>query len=243
MTWRRVGAVLPFAAMVMVAAVGAQGTERGGSAPAPTRFTVRIENVSNASTLKLSTGGAVAIPMSAVAWAVHSAANPMITPGKVDPGLGLKGLAEAGMAGAFAASLSGVAGVRSHGASGQPMLLPGSHFELTIEARPGDRLSLAMMIGQSNDGVIANGAEGIALFVASGRPVAGDVTAQLFNWDAGTEVNEGPGRGRNQGVRQGAPNAGDPERRPVRLMSEAEFGSLWPAVNKMVRVTLAPAPR
>ncbi len=123
------------------------------------------------------------------------------------------------------------------------MLQPGHYFEFTIEARPGDRLSLAMMIAQSNDGLVATGPEGIALFDASGRPVAGDVTGQLALWDAGTEVNEEPGLGRNQGLRQGAPHAGDPERRPVRLMSEAEFGALWPAVGEIVRVTVRPAAR
>jgi hypothetical protein len=254
--------VLSCAAIGIAPATGAQTAARGGPAVAVTQFTVRFENVSKPSTLKLSTGRAVAIPLSAVVWTVHTAGSPIFTPGKLDAGLGLKGLAEAGMARELAANLWSVAGVRAAGAfdkslipritiggmnprkpmagtaDGSSMLLSGRYYEFTVDARPGDRLSLASMIGQSNDGLIATGPEGIALFDANNRPVTGNITAQLFLWDAGTEVNEEPGLGRNQGVRQGASHAGDPERRPVRAMSDAEFGALWPAVSKMVRVTV-----
>jgi hypothetical protein len=123
------------------------------------------------------------------------------------------------------------------------MLMSGSRVDFVIEGRPGDRLSLAFMLGHSNDGIIGTGADGIALFDASGRPVSGDVTSALGLWDAGTEVNEEPGIGRNQGMRQGAPSAGDPERRPVRGMAEAEFGGRWPAPSRMLRVTITVAGR
>jgi hypothetical protein len=257
-------AALSCAAVGIVAAAGAQSVARGGAVVTITQFTVRVENVSKPSTLKLSNGRAVSIPLSAGVWAVHTAGNPIFTPGKLDAGLGLKGLAEAGLARDFAANLGSVAGVRAAGAfdkslipritiggmnprkamavagtaDGSGMLQSGRYYEFTIDARPGDRLSLASMIGQSNDGLIATGPEGIALFDANHDPLTGNVTGQLALWDAGTEVNEEPGLGRNQGVRQGAPHAGDPERRPVRAMSDAEFGALWPPVSKMVRVTV-----
>ena len=257
-------AALSCAAVGVAPATGAQSAARGGPAPAVTQFTVRFENVSKPSTLKLSNGRAVAIPLSAGVWAVHTAGNPICTPGKLDAGLGLKGLAEAGLAREFAANLGSVAGVRTAGAfdkslipritiggmnprkpmaaagtaDGSGMLQSGRYYEFTVDARPGDRLSLASMIGQSNDGLIATGPEGIALFDANNRPVTGNITAQLSLWDVGTEVNEEPGLGRNQGVRQGVPHAGDPERRPIRAMSDAEFGARWPPVSKMVRVTV-----
>ena len=257
-----VAAALSCATVGIAPATAAQSTARGGAIVTVTRFTVRFENVSKPSTLKLSTGRAVAIPLSAVVWAVHAAGNPILTPGKLDTGLGLKGLAEAGMARELAANLGSVAGVRAAGAfdksmipritiggmnprkpmagtaDGSSMLESGRYYEFTVDARPGDRLSLASMIGQSNDGLIATGPEGIALFDANNRPVTGNITAQLSLWDAGTEVNEAPGLGRNQGVRQAAAHAGDPERRPIRAMADAEFGALWPAVGKMVRVTV-----
>jgi hypothetical protein len=113
-------------------------------------------------------------------------------------------------------------------------------MDVVIEGRPGDRLSLAFMLGHSNDGIIGTGANGIALFGADGRAVTGDVSVALGLWDAGTEVNEDPGVGKNQGMRQGAPSAGDPERRPVRAMADAEFGNKWPAATRILRVTITP---
>jgi hypothetical protein len=121
------------------------------------------------------------------------------------------------------------------------MLQPGQRFEFTLTAQPGDRLSLAMMIAQSNDALIATGPDGIALFDGSGRPLSGNITSLLLMWDAGTEINEEPGLGRNQGLRQGAPHAGDPERKPVRPLVEAEFGSAWPSVDRIVKVTITPS--
>jgi hypothetical protein len=230
-------------------------------AQAEVTFTVKVENVSRR-TLQLPNGNVTEIPLSSGVWAVHNGRNPIFTPGEVEPGVGLKGLAEAGMALAFAPNLRRVAGVRAADAFSEPlgqprqrmstnraeggganvsrMLMAGQRFEFTITARPGDRLSIALMNSQSNDGVIANGAEGIALFDEAGMPVSGDLTAKLSMWDAGTEVNEEPGVGRNQGLRQGAPHAGDPERRAVRPMKDAEFGHLWPPVDQIVKVHIAP---
>lgn len=224
-------------------------------------FRVRIENVSNGGTLKLSAGGSVAIPISPGVWAIHTGANPFFTPGKADVGLGLKGLAEAGIAEVFAANLHRLQGVRSVGvfnaplgrrrgmprgqmdrASSSKMLQRGQHYEFTITAREGDRLSMVMMVAQSNDGLIATGRDAIELFDGAARPISGDVTSRLSLWDAGTELNEEPGAGRNQGLRQGAPHAGDPERKPVRPLSETEFGMLWPSTDKIVRVTITPKP-
>jgi hypothetical protein len=264
-----VNGVLLVAAMASLA--GAQASNRQAASPA-TRFSVRVQNISTRTTLKLAKGGALDMPLSAGVWAVHTGGNPLLTPGKLEAGLGLKGLAEAGMAREFDANLARVPGVRSHGvldkpmmpraamggpANGMgaksmspamvpadgPMLMSGAQVDFVIEARPGEQLSLAFMLGQSNDGIIGTGATGIALFDAKGRPVSGDVTSAIGLWDAGTEVNEEPGVGRNQGMRQGAPTAGDPERRPVRPMSEAEFGRNWPAANRMLRVTITPVKR
>ena len=245
-----VGIVLVLAAATPT--LGAQAVQAGSGASSLTRFTVRVENTSKPFTPKGSSGEALAMLFSPGVWAVHTGANPLFTPGQIEPGLGLEGFAEAGMARPFATSLGGAKGVivgvfnrpvsKTTGANGRsPLLEPGFHYEFVIEARTGDRLSFAMMIGESNDGLVATGAEGIALFDASGRPVSGNLTSQVYLWDAGTEVNEEPGLGPNQGMRQGAPHAGDPERRPVRLMSEAEFGDRWPLASELVRITLTPA--
>ena len=265
--------VLLATALAGASMAGAQTTSRGGVETSTTRFAVRVENVSTTSTLVLAKGGAVSMPLSPGVWAVHTGGNPILAPGRMDAGIGLKGLAEAGMAGELSANLARVPGVQSHGvldkpmmrvaamngmtnsmgakpspeqmvpAANGPMLMSGSRVDFTIEGRPGSHLSLAFMLGHSNDGIIGTGASGIALFDASGRPVTGDVTSSLGLWDAGTEVNEEPGVGRNQGMRQGAPSAGDPERRPVRAMADAEYGGRWPAANRMVRVTITTVKR
>ena len=225
-----------------------------------TTFDVRIENVARRA-LKLSSGGAADIPFSPGVWVVHTGTNPIFTPGEEAPRVGLEGLAEAGMAGAFASNLRSLNGVRSSGAFSTPlgrargkmgpsaldgggrnvsrMLQVGQRFEFTIVAQPGDRLTLALMIAQSNDGLVAPGKDGIALFDA-GRPVSGDLTMQFSAWDVGTEVNEDPGLGPNQGLRQGAAHAGDPERAPVRPLGEVPFGDRWPRVTGLLRVTISP---
>jgi hypothetical protein len=237
------------------------GAVAGDAAVDATTFLVRVENVARR-VLALPSGADADIPLSAGVWAVHTGPNPIFTPGEVQGGIGLKGLAEAGMAGAFAPNLLAQPGVRSAGAFEAPMGRPrgmpsmdrsegggantsrmlqaGQHFEFTVTARPGDRLSLALMLSQSNDGLVANDGGGIALFDGAGRPLEGDITARLALWDAGTEANEEPGVGRNQGLRQGAPHAGDPERLPVRRMAEVEYGDRWPPVDRIVKVTITP---
>jgi hypothetical protein len=278
-------AVLLVTALAGASLAGGQTAGRGGADAPTTRFTVRVENISTGATLALPKGGSLSMPLSPGVWAVHTGGNPILAPGKMDAGIGLKGLAEAGMAAELSANLARVVGVQSHGvldkpmmraaamnattrgmtsgmtggmansremksppeamtpAPDGPMLMSGSRVDVTIEGRPGSYLSVAFMLGHSNDGIIGTGASGIALFDASGRPVSGDVTSALGLWDAGTEVNEEPGIGRNQGMRQGAPSAGDPERRPVRAMADAEYGRRWPAANRMVRVTITPVKR
>jgi hypothetical protein len=242
--------MVPMLALAGFFSVGVQACRTESSNAALARFTVTVENISK----PFTPGGGKTVEMlfSPGVWAIHTGGSPLFTPGQPEPGLGLEGLAEAGLASALAASLGGAKGATSvgvfespvsnaTGANGEsPLLEPGFHYEFAIEARAGDRLSFAMMIGESNDGLVATGAEGIALFDASGRPTDGNVTSQVYLWDAGTEVNEEPGLGPNQGMRQGVPHAGDPERRPVRLMSAAEFGDRWPPVDELVRITLRP---
>jgi hypothetical protein len=84
--------------------------------------------------------------------------------------------------------------------------------------------------------------EGIALFDASGKPIAGDITSQILLWDAGTEVNEEPGLGPNQAPLQPAPNTGPAEHGVVRPISEVKDGFDYPSVAEVLRVTITPGP-
>jgi hypothetical protein len=234
-------------------AAGAQTYSEAASGPgvhvehpgSGARFTIRIENVSTTSTLKLSNGSTAPAPNAPGIWAVYTDRNPIFTPGKPDRAQGIESLAEDGSPVKLAAAIGKVRGVVSSGTFTVPvgdqeagLALPGKAFEFTVNAHRGERLSIAMMFGQSNDLFYAFGPAGIELF-PKGKPLSGDVTRQLTLWDAGTEVNEEPGLGPNQAPRQPAPNTGPAEHRPVRPVRDA---FTYPAVTQVVRVTVTPAP-
>jgi hypothetical protein len=93
------------------------------------------------------------------------------------------------------------------------------------------------MFGQSNDLFYSNGCP-IALFDASGEPKSGEMTSQLSLWDAGTEVNEEPGLGPNQGPRQKTPDAGIAERQGVARVRDQYR---YPRTGEVLRMTIIPA--
>ena len=64
------------------------------------------------------------------------------------------------------------------------------------------------------------------------------MTAQLSLWDAGTEVNEEPGLGPNQGPRQKTPDAGVAEHKG---MAHVRDKYSYPRTADVLRVTIAPA--
>lgn len=209
-----------------------------------TEFTVRIENVSNGSTLRLSNGMAAPAPNSPGIWAVYRGSNPLFTAGSYDSGEGLERQAEEGNPGALSEAIRGRANVLASGTFAVPLgdgeagpLLPGKVYEFTFSAEPGSRLALATMFAQSNDLFYAPANGGIALFDGRGVPVSGDITRQLQLWDAGTEVNEEPGLGPNQAPRQGMPDTGSAERKRIAVVRD---GFTYPAVTDVVRVTITP---
>src|SRR5262245_21834838 len=87
---------------------------------------------------------------------------------------------------------------------------PSGAYEFSFSAKPGMKLSLVTMFGQSNDWFYAPESGGIDLF-NNGKPLSGNITSKFILWDAGTEVNEEPGIGPNQAPRQKAPNTGTAE--------------------------------
>lgn len=208
-----------------------------------TKFTVTVENVSTTASLKLSTGGTAPAPTSPVIYLVHTGVAPLFKSGEADRGKGLEALAEDGDPSKLVESCKGVKGVSSVGAVAIPVgddqpgpALPGKKFVFTFSAMPGERLTAAMMFGQSNDWFYAPDEKGIALWDKKGAPVSGDITVQFQLWNAGTEVDEEPGVGANQGPRQSGPNTGPAENGKVGLAK----GYKVPAVNQIIKVTIAP---
>ena len=136
---------------------------------------------------------------------------------------------------AFAFTDSGVFNTPT-GASSPGPALPGHAYEWTFYAHPGDRLSFATMLVQTNDYFFAPDELGIPLYRANGAPMSGDVTAYVKLWDAGTEGDEALGSGPNQAPRQSGPNTGpdDPNDEVRQVLTDD-----LPPVEDLVQVTLA----
>jgi hypothetical protein len=213
-------------------------------APNVTKFTLRVENISQGEVLKLSTGKIAPFVSAPTFWALHTgAANPVFTGGRPESGNGLELLAETGNPEGLVKYVSAVSGVTAVGANARPTgatadgpLTPGQAYEFEISASPGQSLSVAWMFGQSNDLFYSN-ERPIALFIGD-KPVSGDMTGQLALWDAGTEINEEPGLGPNQGPRQKSPDAGITETQSVAHVRDRYT---YPPIAQVLRMTIAPS--
>lgn len=187
---------------------------------------------------------ALGSPMAPVAYAVHGSGMPIFTSGSADYGMGLEAASEDGDPSGLATSLAGMSNVSSAGSIAIPVgetaagpSTPGHSYQFTITAEPGDFLSFASMLGQSNDLFFSFGDAGLPLFDGSDMPITGDMTAMVSLWDAGTEANQWPGAGSDQAPRQSAPNTGaaDPNS-AVRMVGD---GFTYPDVSDLVMVTVA----
>ncbi|MBI1852492.1 MAG: spondin domain-containing protein [Planctomycetes bacterium] len=210
-------------------------------------FKVTVTNVSTPMTLKLSNEQTAPAPTSPVFYCVHTDHCPAFTTGKVDTGKGLENLAEDGDPSMLVKNLTGMPGVEHLGVANTPVgdskpgpALPGKSFEFTVTGGKSCHLMIAMMFGQSNDLFLSPKEHGISLFDTSGKPISGDVTSQFYLWDAGTEVNEEPGLGPNQGPRQKAANTGPTEKEPVQLVADRHDGFTYPLVKDVIKVTISP---
>ncbi len=123
---------------------------------------------------------------------------------------------------------------------------PGAGFELAFTAGRNQKLSFATMLGQSNDWFFGPGPAGIALYDADGNPRAGDVTGEIYLWDAGTEIDQEPTVGDATGPRQPAPDFGAPDPiarvrqlgQTVPLTAGGTFA--LPPIASMIKATLVP---
>jgi hypothetical protein len=212
----------------------------------PTKFTVRIENISNPKGMVASNGVQFPFALSPGMFVLSNKNSPLFTEKKAAPANGLEMQAEdgdpTGLIKSFeamhhASNLHGVFDTPM-GAMGAGPIRPGDSYEYTFNATPGMKLFTTMMFGQSNDWFYAPDAEGIALFDVKGNPVSSDVTDKLILWNAGTEVDEEIGIGPNQGPRQKGVNTGMDEHGVVRRVQDAR----WTGKNtEFFRVTITPA--
>ena len=102
---------------------------------------------------------------------------------------------------------------------------PGASATVDIIAMSDEYLTLVSMFGQSND-----------VFVAvDSFPLAELEDPMVVMLDAGTEVNEEPGRGDNQPGTQSEPGAGEPE---DGVIAPPDDGFDYPDVGAIVSVTV-----
>lgn len=207
------------------AAPGGAGASTTAATPSePVTFTLTIENV--------SAGTEFESPVAPGIVLAHDAeAAPIFTEGQPAPANGLESLAEDGDPTALATSTGAESFEEFEGYEAGP-LMPGNSITVEFTAEPGQVLTLANMLGQSNDWFFASLPGGIALWDASGAPITGDITAEIALWDAGTEADQPLGEGADQAPRQEAPNTGDPDPDPnVRKVADA---------TGLIKVTIAP---
>lgn len=228
---------------VTVGAVLSVAGVAAGNGDKPAKFTVRVENITTPDAFTASNGVKWSLAFSPGTAVVHTDMAPIFTAGKKDRGKGLEAQSEDGDPSMLAKSLEGGKGIKSVtvfntpvGASIPGPITPSAAYELTISAVPGDRLTLTLMMGQSNDWFYAPAEAGIELF-KNGNAISGDISSQLIMWDAGTEVNQEPGIGSDQGPRQKGPNTGKAENGVVHKIQD---GKLYSTASSVMRVTITP---
>lgn len=116
---------------------------------------------------------------------------------------------------------------------------PGKAYEFTINAGRKQHLSFATMLAATNDLFFGPDDGGIALYDANGDPISGDVTDQVYLWDAGTEVNEEPAVGPNTVTNQPAANTGEDENGTVLKIGDVTGDDfVYPATSEIIKVTI-----
>jgi hypothetical protein len=210
----------------------------------PTTFTIRVENITKPDAFTASNGTKWSLAFSPGTAVIHTDKAPIFASGEKDRGKGLEAQSEDGDPSMLAKSLEGGKGIKSVsvfntpvGASGPGPVTPGAAYEVMVSAAPGDRLSITLMMGQSNDWFYAPAESGIELF-KNGRAISGDISSQIILWDAGTEVDQEPGIGSDQGPRQKAPNSGKAENGVVHKIQD---GKVYSTASKVMRITVMPA--
>jgi hypothetical protein len=177
-------------------------------------------------------------PLAPVAYTVHTSYNPLFTPDH-KASSGLETLAEDGSPANLVPMLPGDEGAAVVGRSATqagPIFPPDGNYSFEIVAAPGDHLSLATMLVQSNDWFYT--LHNQPLFDADGDPIEGNFTHVVELYDAGTEVDEPVGFGPNQAPRQAAANTGPAEGGVVQKVTQMPYAD----ASKVLHVTITPLP-
>ncbi len=219
-----------------------------GGEEAPTSFTLTFENISSPGQLSTSDGGSVDVVFAAGVWA------------ELDPGVlfttgdaastELEEIAEDGENLPLLVEVedwpnqvtSGTLADVDVSTYTESPLAPGVTVEVQIDAVPGDDVSFVSMFIQSNDAFVGPRGGSLQLFDDMGQPLTGDRTADLALFDAGTEMNEEPGLGPNQPLRQAAHGDGMVEGGVVTIIDGMDAaGYTYPAIADVFRLSVSVA--
>lgn len=231
--------ILAIATLVAVSASTAAFA--GGNTKAKrATFKIRVENISNGDGVAGQDNTKYPFALSPGFYIVSNKRSQLFETGK-RASKQLEAQAEDGTPGLFFKKFVRKVGSLNTGLFDRPVgkdmtspIFSGGAFEFEVTATAGTRLNLAFMYGQSNDLFYAPD-QAIELFDAAGNPISGDFTDLFKLWDAGTEVNQAPGFGADQGPRQKGPNTGEAENGVVKLVSD---GFTYPDTKSVLRVTI-----
>ena len=229
-------------AIVLLASVSS-GLSFGGGKRAPKKatFKIRVENIADADGIAAQDGSKYPFAISPGFFIVSNKNSQIFETGK-KAGKQLESQAEDGNPELFLKKYRSRVGSLFTGIFNKPIgkdmaspIFSGGAFEFEVYAEEGMKLNLAFMYGQSNDLFYAP-EKSIDLFDANGNALNGDVTELFKLWDAGTEVNQAPGLGADQGPRQKGPNTGTAENGVVKLVGD---GFNYPDTKNVLRVTIS----
>ena len=221
-----------------------------------TTFLVTIENVSNNTTLPEGSAPDRTAPTSYGVWALIERSN--IFGLEMLASEGTSRLAEDGFITVKSEELSRAPYVITHGqfrSITQPgelinpednfALMAGEKSQFEVVASPGQRLQLQTMFVQSNDWFYAFSKGGLDLYNGN-TPISGDVTSELFLYDAGTEADEPLGLGTTQKPDQDriATNVGPDDPEPKVKLAMTKHPSFYiPPTSSVLKVTVQPVLR
>jgi len=172
----------------------------------------------------LSMNSGYVSPVAPVLWVLHDKKDlPIFSEGMPDYGIGLETLAETGNPGPLHNALSAAGYETGFQVGPDGPLFPGQMLQFTINGQVGQSLSIASMLGASNDVFFSTGDEGIKL---SNGNAEKDITYLIELYDAGTEVNEYPGA---------QTQANTVENGNVRKLDD---GLPWPDASQVIKVTI-----
>ena len=227
-------------AVIFLSGLGADFDALGSTRTRSATFKVRIENISASEGVTGENGQKYPFALSPGFFYVNHKRNYFFSQGKRADGA-LEAQAEDGSPNMFGKKLLTKVGSTFLGVFNMPLgdttagpIFSGGAYEFTFTAYEGMRLNLITMYGQSNDLFYAP-RTAIDLFDPDGNPLTGDITENMFLWDAGTERNQAPGFGDEQAPRQKMPNTGTAENGVVSMVND---GFTYPNVKDVLKVTI-----